>query len=268
MLVTGACVAFYWIQIQLPFVQGRISSFLQLAFMRREVCLNCGIPAKELKLAALASLNFDAPSKLYLGMRKPTTSLFVHDQGCCSAVCPPPEPSPLHHAMTIHPIRIRTTSLTGSNTVTAICTIPLSASCAPRCRTSENTLSCLPHERRSPETCPPVSNAAGSSQRLAPSIDKTSDVVLAATYGRRDFYTYVTPSRCSLSRILLVLTDRLPRSHTKYPAALTLRSPCLLARHDRPVQVCDLPVYRPVQALPNGTFIFTDTYRETGHNML
>ncbi|KAJ7903929.1 hypothetical protein B0H13DRAFT_2335025 [Mycena leptocephala] len=37
----------------------------------------------------------------------------------------PPEPSPLGHAIAIHPIHISATSLTSSNTVTAICTIPL-----------------------------------------------------------------------------------------------------------------------------------------------
>ncbi|KAJ7740981.1 hypothetical protein B0H14DRAFT_2989665, partial [Mycena olivaceomarginata] len=50
----------------------------------------------------------------------------------CSAVCPPPRAIPLRRTIAIHPIRISAT-LTGSNTVTAICTIPLGPSRAPRC---------------------------------------------------------------------------------------------------------------------------------------
>ncbi|KAF8189231.1 hypothetical protein K438DRAFT_1971876 [Mycena galopus ATCC 62051] len=82
-----------------------------------------------------------------------------------------------------------------------------------------------------------------SPSRLAPSIDKTSDAVLAAAYGRRDFM-YVTPSRCSLSRILLILTDRLLRSQTRYHAALTPRSPpsCPYALRRQRVFMSDMDV--------------------------
>ncbi|KAJ7850199.1 hypothetical protein B0H14DRAFT_3452124 [Mycena olivaceomarginata] len=99
--------------------------------------------------------------------------LVVRDQGQCSAVCPPLEPSPLRHAIAIHLIRIRVTSLTDSITVTATCTLsldPFCTGCQRTCRRSRclaEYLCSMPPSAwatLSSSVCPTVSNAAGSSQ--------------------------------------------------------------------------------------------------------
>ncbi|KAJ7917079.1 hypothetical protein B0H13DRAFT_2657960 [Mycena leptocephala] len=101
------------------------------------------------------------------------------------------EPSPLRHAIAIHLIRIRATSLTDSITVTATCALSLDPS-RTGCRRTRRRGRCLPEvlcsmppsawATLSSSVCPTVSNAAGSSQPLAPSMDKTSDALLAAAY--------------------------------------------------------------------------------------
>ncbi|KAJ7095006.1 hypothetical protein C8R44DRAFT_890133 [Mycena epipterygia] len=71
----------------------------------------------------------------------------------------------------------------------------------------------------SSSVCPTVSNAAGSSQPLAPTIDKTSNALLVAACGRRDIYMYVTPSRCSLPEYSsLSMTDSLARRRNTPPS--------------------------------------------------
>ncbi|KAF8135877.1 hypothetical protein K438DRAFT_1997257 [Mycena galopus ATCC 62051] len=68
--------------------------------------------------------------------------------------------------------------------------------------------------------------------------DTTFDALLSTAHGRTDIYLYVTPSRYSLSPMLLVLSDRLPRSQTKYHVALTQRSPS-----SRPCALCRQQVF-------------------------
>ncbi|KAJ7254891.1 hypothetical protein C8J57DRAFT_1518517 [Mycena rebaudengoi] len=130
-------------------------------------------------LALPVFLRFNPPSKLYLRLREYR----------CSADSAPPSVLLLRHAIAIHLIRISATSLTGSIPA------PYHPSRAGRWRThrrghclTEVLCSIRPSAwaTLSSNVCSTVSNATSSSQLLAPSINKTSDALLAAACGRRD----------------------------------------------------------------------------------
>ncbi|KAJ7862937.1 hypothetical protein B0H14DRAFT_3444430 [Mycena olivaceomarginata] len=114
--------------------------------------------------------------------------LLVRDQRKRSAVYPPRALS-LRHAKAIHPIRVSATSLTISITITATCAVP---DVGDHIGAVGRCLAEVSYLRRpsasatlSSSVCPAVSNTAGSSQPLAPSIHQTSDALLVYKRPRR-----------------------------------------------------------------------------------